>query len=258
MPDDISIKEFPPVREMVSDEEWQTRVDLAACYRLVARNGWDDLIYTHISAAVPGPDEHFLINPFGLHFHEITASSLVKVDLKGNIVMKSPYHINPAGFIVHSAVHRVRPDAGCVIHTHTVAGCGVAAQKHGLLPITQTGLLFHGNVAYHEYEGLALSEEECAQLGKDLSEKNAMILYNHGLLTAGATVGQAYVLMYFLEKACAMQIAALAGGSELITPRAEVQERVSQQAAATFGFAGSMEWAGLLRLLDKEDPSFRT
>ncbi len=246
------------VREQVSEAEWQVRVDLAACYRLVAREGWGDLIYTHISARVPGEEGRYLVNPFGLFFNEITASSLVKVDVEGKIVMASPHAVNPAAFIIHGAIHAAREDAGCVMHLHTAAGVGVATQKHGLLPITQNALLFVGNLAYHDYEGLALGEGECERLVADLGGNAAMILRNHGTLTVGPSVSQAYVYMFFLERACQMQVAALSAGLDaIIEPGEQVRERVSGQAANAFQAAGLMEWPGLLRILDGEDSSFR-
>ena len=246
-----------PQRGEVSEDEWKVRVDLAACYRLVAREGWDDLIYTHISAAVPGEEGRYLVNPFGMFFHEITASSLVKVDIKGKIVGKSPHMVNPAAFVIHGAIHRARPDSGCVLHLHTPAGVGVAAQKQGLLPITQNALLFRDNLAYHDYEGLAVNDAECERLVSDLGDKPALMLRNHGTLTVAETVSKAYVYMFFLERACQMQIAALAGGSEVIVPPPEVQEIVWQQAQAAFQAAGILEWAGLIRTLDAEDPGYK-
>ena len=252
------LKAVPGVRDQVSEAEWQVRVDLAACYRLVARQGWDDLIYTHISARVPGEEEHFLINPFGLHFWEITASSLVKIDHAGNKVMDSPHPVNPAGFVVHYAVHKARADAACVLHMHTPASVGVATQAHGLLPITQNALLFHDNIAYHDYEGLAVAEGEIDRLGADLGDKPAMILRNHGILTLGRSVSQAYVLAFFLERACQMQVAALSAGRDgIVVPSPEVQAAVRRQAAMAFQAAGTMEWAGLIRLLDREDPTYK-
>ncbi len=244
-------------RDDISEGERKVRVDLAACYRLVARNGWDTLIYTHISAAVPGEEGHYLVNPFGMYFHEVTASNLVKVDVKGKIVGKSPHIVNPAAFIIHGAIHRARPGMGCVLHLHTVAGSGVACQKQGLLPISQDALLFHGNLAYHDYEGIAVDEGECERLVADLGGKSALILRNHGTLVVGETVAKAFVTMTFLERACQVQVAALAGGAEVIVPTPEVQKIVTQQAQAAFQAAGFMEWAGLLRTLDAEDPGYK-
>src|SRR2546428_8042668 len=187
------------LREQASQEEWQARVDLAAAYRLVALYGWDDLIFTHISARVPGPDHHFLLNPYGMMFDEVTASSLVKIDPDGNKVMDSPYFINPAGFTIHSAVHAAREDALCVMHLHTDYGIAVSAQKSGLLPISQQAMFPSASLAYHDYEGLALNEDEKPRLVSDLGDKKNMILRNHGLLTPGRTAAEAFLAMYILE-----------------------------------------------------------
>src|SRR2546426_4469189 len=204
------------IEDQVSREEWQTRVDLAAAYRLVALYGWDDLIFTHLSARVPGPEHHFLINPYGMMFEEITASSLVKINLQGEIVTASPYFINPAGFTIHSAVHAAREDALCVIHLHTDYGIAVSAQQDGLLPISQQALFALSSVAYHDYEGLALHEEEKPRLVADLGNKTFLILRNHGLLTVGETVPDAFLAMFLLERACKIQILAQAGGAKLV------------------------------------------
>lgn len=241
----------------MTDAEWEARVDLAACYRLVARHGWDDLIYTHISAAVPGPKKCFLINPYGMIFSEITASSLVKVDLDGNIVGDTPYQINPAGFTIHSAIHAARDDVKCVLHLHTNAGVAVSAQKQGLLPISQTALVLYNDIAYHDYEGIALDLDERERLVAHLGAKNVMILRNHGTLTCGHNVAAAYVRMFFLERACQMQIAAQAGGAELILMSKAMQERVHQQATSGASGWGERDWPALLRLLDREDPSYK-
>src|SRR6185295_5791132 len=203
----------PNVKRLVSTEEWQARVDLAAAYRLVALYGWDDLIFTHISARVPGGDHHFLLNPYGMMFDEVTASSLVKVDLNGKIVMPSPYAINPAGFTIHSAVHAAREDALCVMHLHTEHGIAVSAQKKGLLPISQQSMFVLASLGYHEYEGLALDEDEKPRLVNDLGNKTFLILRNHGLLTVGQTVPDAFLSMFLLERACRIQILAQSGGS---------------------------------------------
>ncbi|MDQ1708468.1 MAG: hypothetical protein QOJ88_1679, partial [Pyrinomonadaceae bacterium] len=190
------------VNEAIPEQEWQVRVDLAAAYRLVAHYGWDDLIFTHLSARVPGPDHHFLINPYGMMFDEITASSLVKINLQGEIVAPSPHFINPAGFTIHSAVHAARADALCVMHLHTDYGIAVSAQAQGLLPISQQSLFALSSLAYHEYEGLALNQDEKARLVADLGDKSNMILRNHGLLTVGRTAAEAFLAMYMLERAC--------------------------------------------------------
>lgn len=246
------------VREQVSEQEWQARVDLAAAYRLVAHYGWDDLIFTHISARVPATDHHFLINPYGLMFEEITASSLVKIDLDGKIVLESPHVINPAGFTIHSAVHAAREDALCVIHLHTDYGIAVSAQKEGLLPLSQQALFALASLAYHDYEGLALNEEEKPRLVADLGNKNFMILRNHGLLTVGRTVAEAFLAMFLLERACKIQILAQSGGTDLAPVSEPILERVASQLdAVTVGFGAQLTWPGLLRKLDRIDPTYR-
>jgi ribulose-5-phosphate 4-epimerase/fuculose-1-phosphate aldolase len=247
-----------PVRARVSPEEWAVRVDLAACYRLVAQRRWDDLIFTHISAKVPGPEKHFLINPYGQLFDEITASSLVKIDLQGNVVMESPFPINPAGFVIHSAVHDARADAKCVLHLHTPAGQAVSAQKHGLLPLTQTAMTLHGAVAYHDFEGIANDLDERARLVRDLGDKSVMILRNHGTLTVGESVSDAFIRMYFLERACEAQVLALRGGAEPNRPPEGTPEKTAEQAAFGLTYVGrTLAWPALLRRLDRSDPSFR-
>ena len=246
-----------PVSDRCSPEEWKARVDLAACYRLVAHFGWDDLIFTHISARVPGPEHHFLINPYGLTFDEITASSLVKVDLDGKIIEPTAYFINPAGFTIHSAIHAAREDATCVMHLHTTAGVAVSAQAHGLLPLNQTAMIVAGDLAYHDYEGIALDLDERPRLVADLGEKNAMLLRNHGTLAMGSSVQTAFLTMYFLERACAMQVATLAGNPELHLPTEKVKALVTQQAKFGRGMVEGILWAPLLRRLDRLDPSFR-
>ena len=245
-------------RRRVSEAEWQARVDLAAAYRLVAHYGWDDLIFTHISARVPGPEHHFLINPYGMMFPEITASSLVRVDLNGKIVNESPYIINPAGFTIDSAVHAAREDALCVMHLHTDYGIAVSAQRHGLLPISQQALFPLASLAYHDYEGLALNNEEKPQLVEDLGNKNYMILRNHGLLTVGRSAAEAFLSMFILERACKIQILAQSGGSELVLVSEPIIERVATQLqAVTVGQGAQLAWPGLLRKLDRLDPSYR-
>ena len=246
------------VREQVSTDEWQARVDLAAAYRLVAHYGWDDLIFTHISARVPGPEHHFLLNPYGMMFDEVTASSLVKVDLDGKIVMKSSYFINPAGFTIHSAVHAAREDALCVMHLHTANGIAVSAQKSGLLPISQQSLVALSSLAYHDYEGLALNEEEKPRLVADLGKKNYMILRNHGLLTVGPSAGEAFLSMFVLERACRIQILAQSGAAELVHIADPILDRVAMQLkAVTMGQGAELAWPGLLRKLDRIDASYR-
>ena len=246
------------VKTQVSEEEWRVRVDLAACYRLMAMYGWDDMIFTHISARVPGPDDHFLINAYGLLFEEMTASSLVKVDLGGNIVLDSPYPVNPAGFTIHSAVHGARSDAGCVLHTHTRAGIAVSAQADGLLPLSQISLLPFASVTYHDYEGIALNEDEKPRLVADLGTSNFLILRNHGLLTVGATIADAFLYMYALETACQTQIMAQSASVELIQINPAIVDGIKAQVeAVTKGMGGALAWPALLRKLDRRDTSFR-
>jgi ribulose-5-phosphate 4-epimerase/fuculose-1-phosphate aldolase len=246
------------VRDNVSASEWEQRVNLAACYRLVAHYRWDDLIFTHISARVPGPEHHFLINPYGMLFEEITASSLVKVDLNGEKVMPSAYEINPAGFTIHSAIHAAREDAKCVLHLHSLNGVAVGAQKGGVLPISQQSIFVLSSLGYHNYEGVALNEAEKPRLVADLGDRNFLMLRNHGLLTAAETIPDAFLLMYIFEATCAIQVRAQAGGSELIP----VDPRIvaGAQAAAKQvlrGAGGGLAWPGLLRMLDRRDASYR-
>ena len=242
----------------MSAEEWQQRVDLAACYRLVARYGWDDLIFTHISARVPGPEHHFLINPSGLMFDEITASSLVKVDLDGHKVMASEHDINPAGFVIHSAVHAAREDAGCVLHVHSVNGVAVSAQQDGLLPLSQHSMAVQASLAYHDYEGVALNDDEKPRLVRDLGDKRFLMLRNHGLLTVGRSVAEAFVGMYFFETSCMIQVRAMGGGTPLRRiPAAIVADAPRQFATVTRGAGGNLAWPALLRKLDAESPGYR-
>jgi ribulose-5-phosphate 4-epimerase/fuculose-1-phosphate aldolase len=246
------------VREQVSEQEWQTRVDLAAAYRLIALHGWDDLVFTHISARVPGPEHHFLINPYGLLFEEVTASNLVKVDLGGRIVLETSYQINPAGFTIHSAVHAARADALCVLHTHTVHGVAVSAQKQGLLPISQQSLFALASIGYHDYEGLALNDEEKPRLVADLGDKQVLILRNHGMLTVGRNPAEAFLATYNLQRACEIQILAQAGGAALTPIPAPIIAGIARQlAAVTKGMGAGIVWPGLLRKLDRIDPSYR-
>jgi len=246
------------IQEQVSDEEWQTRIDLAACYRIIAMHGWDDLVFTHVSARVPGPDEHFLINPYGMLFEEITASSLVKVDLAGEKVLESEHPVNPAGFVIHSAIHEARHDAACVLHTHTRAGVAVSAQAEGLLPLSQISLVVYATLGYHDYEGIALNDEEKPRLVADLGNNLALILRNHGLLTVGTSIPDAFLMMYALETACQTQIMAQSGGGELVQVAAPIVEGIKAQVEqVTRGLGGQIAWPGLLRKLDRRDPSFR-
>ena len=246
------------VRSLVSAEEWQLRVDLAACYRLVALYGWSDLVFTHISARIPGPEHHFLINPYGLMFDEITASSLVKVDMQCNKLIESPYPVNPAGFVIHSAVHEVREDVQCVLHTHTRAGVAVSAQKNGVLPISQQSTFVLASLAYHGYEGVAFRDEEKPRLQADLGQANFLMLRNHGLLTCGKTIADAFLAMYTFEAACKIQIDAQAGGGELTQVHPQILTGVAQaMKVQTGGLGGAFVWPSLIRKLDRTDPSYR-
>lgn len=245
------------IRNQVSEEEWKQRVDLAACYRLVADYGWDDLIFTHISARVPGPEHHFLINPYGMLFEEITASSLVKVDLDGNKVMDSEYDINPAGFTIHSAIHAAREDAKCVLHIHSIDGVAVSAQKNGVLPLSQQSILVLSSLAYHDYEGIALREDEKPRLVADLGDKNFFMLRNHGLLTAADNIPDAFLFMYLFEAACMIQVRAQAGGGELIPIDQKIIDTAQAQAqAVTRQAGGALAWPALLRRLDRRNPGY--
>ena len=248
---------IPSVQHLVSPEEWQLRVDLAACYRLVALYGWSDLVFTHISARLPGPEHHFLINPYGLMFDEITASSLIKVDLDCNKLMDSPFPVNPAGFVIHSAVHEARADAQYVIHTHTRAGVAVAAQKNGLLPISQQSTFVLGSLAYHDYEGVAFREEEKPRLVADMGMANFLMLRNHGLLVCGSTIADAFLSMYVFESACQIQIAAQSGGGELTQVHPPIIEGVAHaMKVQTGGLGGQFAWPSLLRKLHRMDPGY--
>jgi ribulose-5-phosphate 4-epimerase/fuculose-1-phosphate aldolase len=248
---------FPEVRERVSEAEWQQRVDLAAAYRLAHYYRMTDQIYTHLTAKVPGT-EHFLINPYGVLFDEVTASCLIKVDLEGRVVLDpTGIGMNPAGFLIHSCVHRARPDFGCVLHTHTAAGLAVAAQRRGLLMLTQHAMRFHDRIGYHDYEGIALDPAEQERLVRDLGGHKAMILRNHGLLTAGTTVRDAFEQMYYLERACDAQIKALAGGVEVIECEGEIAEKVARVLDRPGRKAAETDWPALRRLLDRTDPSYQ-
>jgi ribulose-5-phosphate 4-epimerase/fuculose-1-phosphate aldolase len=249
--------DLPCVQHLVSPEEWQLRVDLAACYRLVALHGWSDLVFTHISARLPGPDHHFLINPYGLMFDEITASSLVKVDMQCNKLMDSPFPVNPAGFVIHSAVHEAREDVQCVIHTHTRAGVAVSAQKNGLLPVSQQSTFVLASLAYHDYEGVAFRPDEKPRLQADLGAANFLMLRNHGLLTCGPSIADAFLAMYTFESACRIQIDAQAGGEiTQVDPRI-VQGVAEAMRVQTGGLGGQFVWPALLRKLDRTDPGYR-
>ncbi|MGH1358249.1 MAG: class II aldolase/adducin family protein [Burkholderiaceae bacterium] len=245
------------VQSQVSEQEWQLRVDTAAAYRLIALNGWDDLIYTHISARVPGPEHHFLINPYGLMFDEITASSLVKVDSECQPVIPTEYPVNPAGFVIHSAIHAARDDVVCVIHTHTAAGVAVAAQTDGLLPISQQASVVLGVLGYHDYEGIAVRDDEKPRLQKSLGNNQALILRNHGLLTVGGSVADAFQGMHVLQRACEIQLMAQSGGVALTPiPESVLGSVAGSVRKATGGKGGSLVWPALLRRLQRLSPGF--
>jgi ribulose-5-phosphate 4-epimerase/fuculose-1-phosphate aldolase len=252
--------EIPSLEGQVSAEEWKVRVDLAAAYRLVAHFGWDDLIFTHLSARVPGPEHHFLLNPYNLMFEEVTASSLVKVDLHGLPIAPSPFITNPAGFTIHSAIHMARDDAQAVIHLHTPHGQAVSAHSEGLLPLTQTAMLIRDEVAYHDYEGVAVDLDERGRIVADLGAKSAMLLRNHGTLALGETVGEAFLKIYFLERACEAQILALsAGPGHLNNPPQGSPEVTAQQGKVGLKMAaGALAWPALLRKAYRLDPGFAT
>lgn len=243
--------------EAISNEEWQVRRDLAACYRLCAIKGWDDLIYTHISAAVPNEPGRFLINPFGYRFDEIQASNLVKIDLQGRIIGDHGYRINVTGFAIHAAVHAARADARCVMHLHNVNGIAVGTQEAGLLPLSQHALRFHGQLGYHAYEGLALSPSEQQRVVDRLGDYPAMMLRNHGTLVCGRTVAEAYVLMDTLDKACDIQLKAQAGGAKLVLPDHETCVKTHRDLLGDGSPEGELEWPALLRMLDAVSASYQ-
>lgn len=241
----------------VGADEWQTRVDLAAAYRLFALYGWDDLVFSHLSARVPGPDHHFLINPYGWLFEEITASSLVKIDLAGRKVTSSPFDVNPAGFMIHSAIHAAREDALCVMHSHAVNGVAVSAQNEGLLPISQQALVVLTSLGYHDYEGIALSDEEKPRLVQDLGPHRHLMLRNHGLLTVAATIPDAFLAMYTFEAACTIQVRALSSGQPLRAVSPAILDGIAAQATTvTGGLGGQLAWPGLVRKLRRQCPGF--
>jgi ribulose-5-phosphate 4-epimerase/fuculose-1-phosphate aldolase len=246
------------LKEVVSAEEWQLRCDLAACYRLVAAYGWSDLVFTHISARIPGPEHHFLINPYGLMFDEITASSLVKVDQECNKLSDSPFPVNPAGFVIHSAIHQAREDAGCVLHTHSRAGVAVSAQKCGVLAISQQSTFVLGSLAYHDYEGVAIRDDEKARLQADLGHATYLMLRNHGLLTVGRTIPDAFLNMYTFENTCRIQIDAQAGGELVQVDPAILQGLAQVMKTVTVGQGSALAWPALLRKLDRLDPTYRS
>lgn len=252
----------PSRRHEVSEAEWRTRVDLAAAYRLVALFGWDDLVFTHISARIPGEGagDHtgeFLINPYGFMFEEITASSLVKVDAQGHKLDGSAHAVNPAGFVIHSAVHQARHDAGCVLHVHSLNGTAVSAQKGGVLPLSQQSMFVLSSLGYHDYEGVALRDDEKPRLVADLGSKNYLMLRNHGLLTVGPTVAEAFQAMYLFETVCTIQIRAQAGGGELVhVDPAIIATARAQASEVTRGLGAHLVWPGLLRRLERRCPGY--
>ena len=252
--------DVPSLKGKVSPEEWAVRVDLAACYRLVTLFGWEDLVFTHISARVPGAPDQFLINPFGVFFDEMTASSLVKIDLAGNQIGESVYPVNQAGYVIHSAILAGRPDVDCVLHTHTLNGSAVSTQRAGLLPISQHAIQVIPTLGYHDFEGVALNDDEKPRLVTDLGDNDHLILRNHGLLTVGQTVADAFVSMYYLETSCAIQVRAQAGSGELITVAKDLMDRSNAQVRAAprpRAGRGAMVWPGLILRLDRIDPSYR-
>ena len=253
--------ELVSLKGTVSDTEWALRVELAATYRLCALHGWTDLVFTHISARLPDEDgeERFLINPYGIMFDEMTASCLVKIDLHGNICQETPYFINPAGFTIHSAIHAAREDAGCVIHVHTPYGVAVSVQNEGLRRYTQFSMIVNNDLAYHDYEGIALDLDERQRLEADLGQKFVMILRNHGLLVCGRSVGEAFELLHGLEHACDAQIAAQAGGGELILPAADVCAHTADQfwgAPSPEARFGGRAWPAMRRMIDRHNPGY--
>lgn len=248
--------EIPSIRNRISPEEWQARVDLAACYRLVAHHGWTDLILNHISLRVPGTEDQFLLNPFGLLYDQITASSLVKIDIDGNLLQESPYPVNQAGFVIHGAIHRARHDLNCVLHTHTIAGQAVSALDCGLLPLHQGALAFYNRIGFHDFEGIALDVDEQTRIVDHLGPHKVLILRNHGLLTAGETVAEAFMQMFFLEKCCATQMQILASNQ----PYKLIPKDVCEHTVKQFGKGGSLSarsWPALVKQMDALDPSYR-
>ncbi|MEE2655073.1 MAG: class II aldolase/adducin family protein [Pseudomonadota bacterium] len=254
------IQKLEATDRAVDEVEWETRVDLAACYRLIEHYDMDDLFATHISVRAPGADDHFLLNPYGVHFSEITASSLVKVDLDGNIVQKTDHVINPAGFVIHSAVHSARHDAKCVLHTHTVAGMAIATMEDGLQPMFQKAMRFYDGVAYHDFEGVAEDLDERERLVQDLGEKNYLVLRNHGLLVCGPTIGQAFKEMFAMEKACKTQLAIMQAGGKVIKISDNLLQHTAQQFARNRAVTKERPsgWASMKKMLDRVNPGYDT
>ena len=254
-----AVMNIPSLQGHVSGVEWQLRCDLAAAYRLAALYGWSDLVFTHISARIPGPHHHFLINPYGMIFDEITASSLVKVDQACNKLSDSPFPVNPAGFTIHSCIHAARDDAACVLHTHSRAGVAVSAQKCGVLPISQQSTFVLASLGYHGYEGVALRDDEQPRLQADLGSNHFLMLRNHGLLTVGQSIAEAFLSMYIFESVCRIQIDAQAGGGELVMINPNILEGMAQvMKTATAGQGANIAWPALLRKLERTDTSYRS
>lgn len=249
------------LKQKMSEAEWQMRIDLAACYRLVDLYGWSDLLATHLSARVPDVDDQFLINPFGLMFDEMTASDLIKVEEDGTELSASEYSINPAGFVIHSAVHMARPEVACVMHTHTAAGVSVATQEDGLLPLTQQALAVMAQSSYHDYEGIAFDLAERERLANDLGDNKVLFLRNHGLLTVGNTVAEAFMWMYRAERACRFQLAFQQAGvkaKDIPSETVDLTIERNRQANAPGGYRqiGVLEWPALMRKLNRENPGY--
>lgn len=255
----LSSVDIPSLEGKVSPEEWKIRVDLAAAYRLVAHFGWDDLIFTHLSARLPGDEHHFLLNPFNLMFEEVTASSLIKVDVAGHPLMSTPFMTNPAGFTLHSAIHMAREEAHYVMHLHTPHGQAVSAHARGLLPLTQTAMMVRGDLAFHDYEGITVDPDERERLIANLGRSSALLLRNHGTLAVGETIGEAFLRLYMLERACEAQILALSAGDALTMPAQGTPEVTAQQGQAGLKMvASALAWPALLRKAWRLDPGFAT
>ena len=253
----VEALETPSIRRRVGDQEWQARVELAAAYRLVALHGWTNLVNNHISLRVPGTEDQFLINPYGFLYEQITASSLVKIDVDGKILEESLYEVNQAGFVIHSAIHMARRDLHCVLHTHTVPGQAVSALDCGLLPLNQAAMRFYNRIGYHDFEGIARDVDERERIVADLGAHQCLILRNHGLLTAGADVGEAFHLMYHLVRSCETQMMVLASGQPYRVPPPEVCEKTARQYYRSGRRLGQLDWPALMKRLDSIDPSYR-
>jgi ribulose-5-phosphate 4-epimerase/fuculose-1-phosphate aldolase len=257
MPALKSLAEVPSLRQRVSDDEWQARIELAAAYRLVAHYGWTHMINNHISVRVPGTADQFLINPYGLLYEQITASSLIKIDLDGKVLDETPYEVNRAGFVIHSAIHMARDDLHAIIHTHTVAGQAVSALDCGILPLNQTAMRFYNRVGCHEFEGVASDLDERERIVADLGPHKCLILKHHGLLTAGVNVAEAFNLMYYFEKTCETQMAVLASNQRYSLPSPAACEKAEQQFWGNGRIHGQRDWPALMKLAESIDPSFR-